>query len=246
MPYSTNLRIELIPTGQQAGLWGTTTNTNLGTILEDSIAGYELVPVASSAQAFTAVDGAADQARNAIIKLTTSTAGNFSVFAPPVSKQYIIWNASNYSATIYNSATLGNTTPAGNGVIVAPGDKVVVFSDGTDFSGLVGSKRVVTVASAASVTPNVATTDILQQQNTQPIGTLAVNAPTGTPSNGQTFVFRLNSTAVQTFAWDAIYQGSTDSPLPTASSGAGKTDYMGFIYNAVNNRWQMLAKNFGF
>jgi hypothetical protein len=59
-------------------------------------------------------------------------------------------------------------------------------------------------------------------------------------------VFRLSSTAVQTFAWNAIYQGSTDSPLPSASSGASKTDYMGFIYNTSNSKWQMLAKNFGF
>jgi hypothetical protein len=124
----------------------------------------------------------------------------------------------------------------------------MVAWNGSDFA-LVSTeiaKRVVSTASATSVTPNSDTTDILIQANTEPIGTLTINAPTGSPVNGQTFVFRLSSTAVQTFAWNAIYQGSTDSPLPSASSGAGKTDYMGFIYNTSNSKWQMLAKNFGF
>jgi hypothetical protein len=37
--YSTNLKIELIGTGEQAGTWGTTTNTNLGTALEQAVVG---------------------------------------------------------------------------------------------------------------------------------------------------------------------------------------------------------------
>ena len=38
--FSTNLAIELIGTGDQAGTWGTTTNSNLGTLIEQSISGY--------------------------------------------------------------------------------------------------------------------------------------------------------------------------------------------------------------
>jgi hypothetical protein len=132
--YSTNLRIELIGTGQQAGTWGTTTNTNLGTLIEDAISGFETVTITSTAQAFTAVDGAADQARNAAIKLETSTVTTaFSVFAPPVPKLYVIHNASIYAATIYNSTVTGNTTAAGDGVVIPAGQTVSVYTDGTDF-----------------------------------------------------------------------------------------------------------------
>ena len=131
--YSPSLRIELIGAGDQAGTWNTTTNTNLGTIIESAIAGYVSVSVTSANQAFTALDGAADQARNAVIALSTSTSAPFAVYAPPQEKTYIIYNTTAYTATIYNSTVIGNTTAAGTGVTVPAGKKLVVFSDATNF-----------------------------------------------------------------------------------------------------------------
>ena len=131
--YSPSLRIELIGAGDQAGTWNTTTNSNLGTIIESAIAGYVSVSVTSANQAFTALDGAADQARNAVIALTTTTTANFAVYAPPQEKTYIIYNTTAYTATIYNSTVIGNTTAAGVGVTVPAGKKLVVFSDATNF-----------------------------------------------------------------------------------------------------------------
>jgi len=131
--YSPSLRIELIGAGEQAGTWNTTTNTNLGTLIEDAIAGYVSVSVTSANQAFTALDGAPDQARNAVIALTTTTTAAFAVYAPPQEKTYVIYNTTAYTATVYNSTVLGNTTAAGTGVAVAAGGKVAVFSDGTNF-----------------------------------------------------------------------------------------------------------------
>jgi hypothetical protein len=131
--FSPNLRIELIGNGDQAGSWGTTTNTNLGTLIEDAISGYETVSVTTANQAFTYADGAADQSRNAMIALSTTTGAAFSVYAPPSPKQYVINNTSAFAATIYNSTVAGNTTAAGTGVTIAAGKKMVVFSDGEDF-----------------------------------------------------------------------------------------------------------------
>jgi hypothetical protein len=131
--YSPSLRIELIGAGDQAGTWGSTTNTNLGTLIEAAIAGYIAVSVTTANQAFTALDGAPDQSRNAVIALTTTTTAAFAVYAPPQEKTYIIWNNSSYVATIYNSTVLGNTTAAGAGVVIPAGKKVMVFTTGTDF-----------------------------------------------------------------------------------------------------------------
>ena len=72
--YSPSLRIELIGTGDQTGSWGTTTNTNLGTLIESAIAGYVSVSVTSANQAFTALNGTADESRNMIIGLTNTGA----------------------------------------------------------------------------------------------------------------------------------------------------------------------------
>jgi hypothetical protein len=132
--FSPNLRIELIGNGEQAGNWGASTNRNLGTLVEDAISGYETVSVTSANQAFTYADGAADQARNAMIELTTTTGAAFAVYAPPSPKLYVIYNASTHTATIYNSTVAGNTTAAGTGVAVPAGRRLFVMSDGTDFS----------------------------------------------------------------------------------------------------------------
>jgi hypothetical protein len=132
--YSPSLRIELIGTGDQSGSWGTTTNTNLGTLIEDGISGYVAVSVTAANQALTANNGAADQARNAVLALTTTTGANFAVYAPPSEKTYTVHNASAYTATIYNSTVLGNTTAAGAGVLIPAGKTVTVWTNGTAFA----------------------------------------------------------------------------------------------------------------
>lgn len=132
--YSPSLRIELITTGDQAGVWGNTTNTNLGTLVESAIAGYVSVSVILANQALTALNGAADQSRNMTIALTTTTGAAFSVYAPPAEKTYVIYNASSYTATLYNSTVLGNTTAAGAGVAIPAGKTMTVWSDGTNFA----------------------------------------------------------------------------------------------------------------
>jgi hypothetical protein len=131
--YSPSLRIELIGAGDQAGTWNTTTNTNLGTLLETAIAGNVSVSVTSANQALTAVNGVTDQARQAILTLTTTTTAAFAVYAPPQPKQYIVYNTTAYAATVYNSTVLGNTTAAGLGVIVPAGKKLLMFSDAANF-----------------------------------------------------------------------------------------------------------------
>jgi hypothetical protein len=150
--YSSSLRIELIGAGDQAGTWNTTTNTNLGTIIESAIAGYVSVSVTSANQAFTALDGAADQARNAVIALTTTTTANFAVYAPPQEKTYIIYNTTAYTATIYNSTVIGNTTAAGAGIAIPTGKKILVFSDGTNFYSVDIFNLTGAVTSVGSVT----------------------------------------------------------------------------------------------
>lgn len=131
--YSTDLRIELIANGEQSGTWGQTTNTNLGTIIEDAIAGSATVSITSANQALTIANGAADQSRNASIVLTTTTTANFAVYIPPVPKLYTITNSSgSYTATIYCSTVAGNTTAAGAGVAIPAGKSVLVRSTGVN------------------------------------------------------------------------------------------------------------------
>lgn len=132
--FSPSLRVELIADGEQSGTWGQTTNVNLGTILESAIAGYTPITTVAAKYALSLANGAADEARSAVLELNTATGADFEVYAPPVPKLYVVVNVSpTYKATIYNSTAAGNTTAAGAGVEVPPGAQFLVVTDGTDF-----------------------------------------------------------------------------------------------------------------
>ena len=174
--YSPDLRIELIGTGDQAGVWGSTTNNNLAYVIEQAVAGYISVSVISANQALTYIDGgtatAADnQSVHASLALTTTTGANFAVYAPPASKQYTIYNASAYVATIYNSTVIGNTTAAGTGVAIPAGKTMTVWSDGTNF----------TQQNTHLISPTVAGGTLTSSTLTSPTMTTPV---LGTPTSG--------------------------------------------------------------
>ncbi len=107
-------------------------------------------------------------------------------------------------------------------------------------------KAVTALADATSITPNADTSDMVYQINTQAAGTLTINAPTGTITNGQKLMIRLVCTNAQTLSWNAVYAGSTDLTLPTATTGSSKADYIGVIYDTNSSKWHVIAKNFGF
>jgi len=221
--YSPSLRIELIGAGDQAGTWNTTTNSNLGTIIESAIAGYVAVSVTSANQAFTALDGAADQARNAVIALTTTTGANFAVYAPPQEKTYVIYNTTAFTATIYNSTVLGNTTAAGAGINVPAGKKLLVFSDGTNFytiesANLTGVLAVVN--GGTGVTTSTGTGSVVL--NTTPT---LVTPILGTPTSGNlancTFpTLNQNTTGSAAVVTTTVNSGATGT---TQSYGTNNT-----------------------
>jgi hypothetical protein len=131
--YSPDLRIELIANGEKSGTWGTITNLNLGTIIEDAIAGAATVTTASSAQALTVSNGAQDQARCSTLILNTAAASNYSVYVPPVPKLYVVRNTSaSYTCTLYASTVAGNTTAAGSGITVPVSTSMLVRCDGVN------------------------------------------------------------------------------------------------------------------
>ena len=152
--YSPDLRIELIANGEKTGTWGTITNDNLGVIIEDAISGLASVSITSANQALTAQNGAVDQARCAAVALTTVTTAPFNVYVPPVTKLYVFVNLSGYTATIYCSTVLGNTTAAGTGVAIPTGKSVLLRADGTNvteqLNHVTGNLSVGGTASAAA------------------------------------------------------------------------------------------------
>ena len=128
--YSTNLKIELIATGEQSGTWGTTTNTNLGTALEQSIVGYGNPDFTSDADlTLTLSDSNATQvARNLVLNVTSSVSltATRNLIVPTVQKPYVVQNNTTGSQSIVVK------TSAGTGVTVPNGESVLVYADGTN------------------------------------------------------------------------------------------------------------------
>ena len=144
--YSTNLRLELIGTGDQQGTWGVTTNTNLGTLLEQAICGYESIAVSDVGDTtLTVSNGASDQSRNMILNLTGTLSAARNVICPAISKVYIVKNATTggYAVTLKVSGQTGVSIPNGS--------TLIVYVDGTD-------ARIVTGSIAAQQANNVSIT----------------------------------------------------------------------------------------
>lgn len=125
--YSSNLRLELIGTGEQQGTWGITTNTNLGTLLEQAITGYVAVAVTDGTDTtLTVANGATDQSRNMTLNLTGSLSAARTVICPSTPKIYIVKNGTTGGYAVTFKVT-GQT-----GVSIPNGSTVVVYVDGTD------------------------------------------------------------------------------------------------------------------
>jgi hypothetical protein len=113
------LKIELITTGEQSGTWGTTTNTNLGTALEEAIVGSADVAFASGSVTLTLTDTNATQiARNLRLNLTGTSGGAQNLIVPNIEKLYLVNNGCADAITVKNSSGTGIAVPAGKTMFV--------------------------------------------------------------------------------------------------------------------------------
>jgi len=126
--YSTNLKLTLIGTGDQAGTWGNTTNTNLGTLIEQAIAGYVSQTVADSASStsLSIADGTSSVARNMVLVLQGALSATRDIILPTSTKLYFIHN--NTSGGFAVTAKCSGQT----GVSIPNGAKVILACNGTD------------------------------------------------------------------------------------------------------------------
>ena len=85
--YSPSLRIELIGNGEQAGTWGTTTNNNLGVLIESAIAGVQPITLTGGDYVLTDYNGLPDESRNAVLVLGGLLAAPCNVIAPSAEKK---------------------------------------------------------------------------------------------------------------------------------------------------------------
>jgi len=223
--YSTDLRIELIGAGEQSGTWGSTTNTNLGTLVEDAISGNATVSVTVSPRALSALNGAVDEARQAILTLTTTLTAAFTVLAPPVTKQYVIFNNTAYIATIGNATVLNGTTSTGGTTIAIPaGRTVTVWSDGTNISSqnthLPGAPTAATAGPGTNTT-QIATTAFVTNV-AGALGTMSSqNANAVAITGGSISGVTVSGAIVGAYPVGSIYMNASNATNPATLLGFG-------------------------
>ena len=164
--YSTNLAIELMGAGDQAGNWGSTTNTNLGTLIEQAISGYVTQAVATGTDTtITIPNGATGVARNMYIELTGTGGTNTNLIVPANKKLYFIYNNSTGAVTVKVSGQTGVSVPATAKIaLVSNGTDIVVAENylPTLISPTLTGTPLAPTAAAGTNTTQIATTAFVQ------------------------------------------------------------------------------------
>ena len=144
-----NLKFELIGNGEQSGTWGTTTNNNIGTAIEQAIVGMATLDsgdFAANVCTLTLTNTtAAQDARALCLNIAAgavSAAGTVNV--PAIQKPYIVINGSSYTVTVKVSGLTGVAVPAGT--------RTVVYNNGTDVGTQLSWLNSLTLGTALPVT----------------------------------------------------------------------------------------------
>jgi hypothetical protein len=216
--YSTNLALELIGTGDQAGTWGTSTNNNLGTLIEQAISGYVTQAVSTGTDTtITIPNGATGVARNMYIELTGTGGTNTNLIVPANKKLYFIYNNASGAVTVKVS---GQT-----GVSVAAGKKLLLVSNGTD---VVEATSYITSGGAISFDSLTVTTLSATSANITTLTGTSANITTLTGTSGNITTLSSTSANITTLS-------STSANITTLSStSANITTLTGTNFSATS------------
>ena len=131
--YTANTGLEKIGSGEQAGTWGTTTNTNFD-ILDDVLNGVLTLTITGNTT-LTTTDGTLSNGHHKVLLLAGSPSGAFNLTIDPNDQQkyYFVRNSTGQTATVLQGGGSGTT------VAVATGTSAIVYADGAGANANVGT-----------------------------------------------------------------------------------------------------------
>ena len=228
--YSSDLKIELMVTGQNAGTWGDKTNTNLN-LVQQAIAGYEAIDVASSDVALVMSDGAISNARNATLKLTGTLAANRTVTVPnSIEKVYNVVDGTDHAGN-----TLTFKTASGTGVLLCEGNCYVLYADGTNVEKANEYRKWRTIT--ASETIQAGAKLFVDTTGGAVTATLPASPAVGDEVHFIDSRFNFDSNAL-TVGRNSSKIANASSDLVVNTEGAG----FGLVYSGSNVGWTYMEK----
>ena len=175
--YSTNAGLELVTTGEKAGLWGTITNTNLQ-ILEQTATGYLAVDMAGASVTLALTDGSTSNGKNIYLALTGTLAANRTLTMPVTANR--VWIVKDETARGTSNRTLGVLTASGTTTQIPPGATVLCRSNGSETDVTIIEKGYATITDSNTPYTTVAGAQILANTTSAVITvTLPAAASTG-------------------------------------------------------------------
>ena len=251
--YSSDLQLEVITTGEKAGLWGTITNNNLK-ILELAASGYYTVSIAAANLTLALAEGSAlgdstATGKNLMIEVTGTLAASRVITMPTGAERIFIVkdsttrSASNYTIGVQN---VGATT----GIVYMPvGSTGMFYTDGTtaDSMKLVGilNKGSVTVQNSTNSPYTAVNGDIVfGDTGNGGGGVITVNLPT-TPSVGDK-VTVMDGTGTGGFASNKCTVGRGGQPIQGSATDLDliiNNQSVSFMYIDVTKGWQITSTN---
>jgi hypothetical protein len=227
--FTPSLKIELIGNGEQPTTWGITTNNNMGTLIEQSIAGVQPITLTGNT-VLTNFNGISDQSRNAVLVFNGALANTANVVAPSVEKTYIVSNRAGANVVI--------KTATGVGITVSNNTNVLIYCDGAEFYTAINPNDVIgnlsvsgnqTVAGSISISGDITINNKISSN----AGTLTLNSSTGVVD------MATNSGAfTPPTGTDAERPGSPDLGMTRWNSDQGILE----IWNGV--QWQNITGNY--
>ena len=175
--YTTNAGLELVTTGEKAGLWGTITNTNLQ-ILEQTATGYLAVDMAGASVTLTLTDGSTSNGKNIYLALTGTLSANRTLTMPATAER--VWVVKDDTVRGTSNRTLGVLTASGSATQIPPGATVLCRSNGTETVVTLLEKSYATITDSNTPYTAVAGAQVLANTTANPIQvTLPASPATG-------------------------------------------------------------------
>jgi hypothetical protein len=235
--YSTSLKLTLIGDGEQTGTWGQTTNTNLGTLLEQAIVGQTTIIMTNADYTLTDLNGTTDEARNAVIIVTGNQNATYSVIVPAVPKLYMVTNSLNASATAYIKPSGGSTFQVPNG------RTMYLYTNGTTFYALDYVSYAQNLVSGGTITTGAINCTSLTSSGAVSGTTITGTLFSGPGTNLSGLAGSLSiggNAATATTVSTTVASGATGT-TQTAGDNSTKMATTAYVATAVNNATSTLG-----